>query len=153
MHQRVNCYAGKKKEFGYFLFRLDRVVLHGSTTTAGRAATLCFRPAISAYSKKSYKYLKNEILLFHSVHSLTQVWLLLFVTMIAMVFLMSLFSKISSSISTKKNNSRDQLKSKFGKQSKTILNWSSSYSVYVINIITNQGKSYIVAPVYRYSFN
>jgi len=148
MYQWVNRYPGKKKEFGFFLFHLDRVVLHGGTSTRGRATTLCFRPAISAYSKRSYKYLKNEILLFHSVHSLTQVWLLLFITMITVVFSMSLFSTISL-ISTKKKNSRDQLESTFSKQSTTILSFASCYLVYVLNIITNQGKYHISALKYR----
>ncbi len=59
MWQWVNRYPGKKNDdFGFFLFRLDRVVLHDCTSTRGRAATLCFRSAISAYSKN--KYLKRK---------------------------------------------------------------------------------------------
>nr|CAH0102495.1 unnamed protein product [Daphnia galeata] len=69
------------------------------------------------------------------------VWLLLFITMIAMVFFMSLFSKISL-LSTKKKNSSDQPRSK---QSTTLFNFASSYSVYVLNIITNQGGNVAVA--------
>ena len=52
-----------------------------------------------------------------------------------MVFFMSLFSKISL-LSTKKKNSSDQPRSK---QSTSLFNFASSYSVYVLNIITNQG--------------
>ncbi|XP_046446905.1 glutamate receptor ionotropic, delta-1-like [Daphnia pulex] len=73
------------------------------------------------------------------------VWLLLFITIIAVVFSMSLFSKIS--ISTLKNNSHGGLK--FSKQSTTLFNFASSYLVYVINIITNQGGN---IPVIRFSF-
>ncbi|EFX66287.1 hypothetical protein DAPPUDRAFT_116519 [Daphnia pulex] len=75
------------------------------------------------------------------------VWLLLFITIIAVVLSMSLFSKCFL-ISAKKNNSH-QLDSKFSKQSTTLFNFASSYLVYVINIITNQGGN---TPVIRFSF-
>jgi hypothetical protein len=66
------------------------------------------------------------------------------------VIAMSLFSKISL-ISIKENDSRDQLKSKFIKKSMTLTNYASYYLVYVLNIITNQGKNeiYVVVLIYR----
>ncbi len=80
------------------------------------------------------------MLLFHLANLLTQVWLLLFITIIAVVFSMSLFSKISFNY-TLKNNSHGGLK--FSKQSTTLTNYASNYLVYVLNIITNQGKNKI----------
>ena len=117
---------------------MDRVVLHGGTSTGRRAATLCFRPTISTNSRKSHiigKQLSYFILIVF-----IQVWLLLFLTMIAMVFSMSMFSKISL-LSNKKNNSQDQPGSIPSKQSMTLLSLASSYLVYVLNIITNQGDN------------
>lgn len=70
---------------------------------------------------------------------LTKVWLLLFITMLTMVFSLSLFSKISL-MSIYNNNPKESPGLKLKRKTTTLLNFAGSYLVYVLNIITNQGE-------------
>ena len=89
-----------------------------------------FQPTVKENNFIQFQYKIDTILM--------KVWLLLFITMLTMVFSLSLFSKISL-ISENNNNSEESTLLKLKKKPTTLLNFAGSYFVYVLNIITNQG--------------
>ena len=76
-------------------------------------------------------YFKNTTINF--VFSFSKVWLLILIAMIVVVVLLSLFSGVYLKYFTKSDDrpSADGM---------TMLGRVSSYSIYVVNILTNQGK-------------
>ena len=140
---------GEENNVWFCIFSLGGTSSDGSTSPRRRTSSLCFHSTFPTNGTKSSLNYKYSVIIINTcthcfvcIYFSSKVWLLILIAGVFVVVSMCLFSKAYLKLFLNRivndGNSNNQ---------SATLEWAGRYSLYIVNILTNQGANILISMI------